>query len=143
MKQKSTVTKRKKDGRLVYELSYSVESNHPNEYSGEVRDAQGMIDVTPKPRVGSFYIPVTVSNTMARDEDTRDHLSWVRLDNVPDGISGNMNPDIKRFHGWRGTTNDIARYAEGVRKCESVKVTGKYSKKLRIVFGPDLYPDRD
>jgi len=127
MKHKSTVTERK-DGRLVYELSYSVECNHPSEHTTEARDVEEMIDVIPKPRVGNVYIPVTVSNTMS---------------DVPDGIGGNSNPDIKRFHGWRGTTNNIARYAEGVRKCESVKVAGKYSKKLRIVFGPDLYPERD
>lgn len=142
MKHKSTVTERK-DGRLVYELSYSVECNHPSEHTTEARDVEEMIDVIPKPRVGNVYIPVTVSNTMSRNENTRDHLAWALLEDVPDGIGGNSNPDIKRFHGWRGTTNNIARYAEGVRKCESVKVAGKYSKKLRIVFGPDLYPERD
>jgi hypothetical protein len=33
-----------------------------------------------------------------------------------DGIGGNSNNNIKRYHGWRGTTNDVSVCAHGLRK---------------------------
>ena len=37
------------------------------------------------------------------------------------GASGNLDYNIKRFHGWRGTTNNIAVYAMGLRRVEKIK----------------------
>lgn len=61
-----------------------------------------------------------------------------------DGISGNMNSDIKKYHGWRGTFNDVATYAHGLR--EVVKVgnleednEGYYYQKITV--GKDLKPN--
>lgn len=61
-----------------------------------------------------------------------------------DGISWIMNPDIKRYHGWRGTFNDVATYAHGLR--EVVKVSnleednkGYYYQKITV--GKDLKPN--
>lgn len=36
------------------------------------------------------------------------------------GIGGNMNPEIKRYHGWRGTSYGIATYAHGLREVINV-----------------------
>ena len=41
------------------------------------------------------------------------------------GYPGNMNPEIKRFHGWRGETNDIAVNAYGVYRVKTVEVISK------------------
>ena len=60
------------------------------------------------------------------------------------GIAGNMNQSIKRYHGWRGTTNNIAKYAHGVRKI--IKTTEPKQNAdgfdyIRVTVGPDLHPD--
>lgn len=57
-----------------------------------------------------------------------------------DGISGNMHPFPRRFHGWRGTTNDQMVHAYGQRKVvESRPLTRGHGR--RIVLSVDLLPD--
>ncbi len=41
------------------------------------------------------------------------------------GYPGNLDPSVKCFHGWRGTTNNIAVYAHGVYTVKSVSVEAK------------------
>lgn len=80
------------------------------------------------------------------------HLYYMRSENsetytirrAPDGIPGNSDHTIKRFHGWRGTYNYVATYAHGLRKI--LKVTpvdlgADYGYKITV--GPDLHPDWD
>lgn len=46
---------------------------------------------------------------------------WYSL--VPDngeGIPGNQDPSIKRYHGFRGSYGGTAKYAEGCRRLEKV-----------------------
>lgn len=62
------------------------------------------------------------------------------------GISGNMNPAIKRYHGWRGTSNGTATYAHGLR--EVVKVSEPMKDKdgdwfQKVTVGADLMPDEE
>lgn len=59
------------------------------------------------------------------------------------GWPGNSNPAIKRYHGWRGTFNDIGLFAYGLRQLIDVETTGKRAKRVRITFGPDLAADED
>ena len=40
------------------------------------------------------------------------------------GYPGNMGSSITRFHGWRGTTDDVAVYAHGVYTIKNIE----YSK---------------
>lgn len=71
--------------------------------------------------------------------------SW--FDCVPykgEGIPGNMNPGAKRYHGWRGTTDDISKEAHGVRKI--IKLSAPYvneegARCVKVTVGPDLHPD--
>ena len=56
-----------------------------------------------------------------------------------DGIGGNSNRDIKKFHGWRGTTNDVAIYAYGIRKIQSIKICHNGIPHVKV--GCDLHPD--
>jgi hypothetical protein len=59
----------------------------------------------------------------------------------PDGIGGNMDQNIKRFHGWRGTTNDSCCTAYGLR--EIVKIRELKNGTVAVTVGPDLVPDQD
>ena len=63
-------------------------------------------------------------------------------DLIENGMGGNMNPNIKSHHGWRGTTDDVCVTALGVRKClESSVKQFKTSTHYRIRFGTDQIKD--
>lgn len=47
------------------------------------------------------------------------------------GYPGNMDRSIRKFHGWRGTTNDISVDALGVYAVKTVERNGG---KLKIVL---------
>lgn len=63
------------------------------------------------------------------------------------GYPGNLNSEIRRFHGWRGTSFGTAVYAYGVRRVLSVEKTDKedeYGDTLyKVKLGKDIYPDED
>ena len=45
-----------------------------------------------------------------------------------DGYPGNVNHNIKRFHGWRGEYNNVSTYAHGVYTIKAVEVVaGKHA----------------
>lgn len=54
-------------------------------------------------------------------------------------VGGNSSPDIKRYHGWRGTTNDRAIYAHGLRKV--LKMRELKNGQIAVTVGQDLYPE--
>lgn len=66
-------------------------------------------------------------------------VSYSLSDDISEGWGGNMDSGIKRFHGWRGTTNNMRREALGVRAVLSVKRyrNGEY----RVLLSEDQYPD--
>jgi len=41
--------------------------------------------------------------------------------NFLEGVVGNSNPNIRKTHGWRGTTNDSSLYAHGVVAINSIR----------------------
>ena len=53
------------------------------------------------------------------------------------GVSGNMK-DIYRYHGWRGTTNNCAVYAMGVRRVEEIHWIK--DGKAKVKLSGDLVP---
>lgn len=57
------------------------------------------------------------------------------------GVGGNMDPKVKRYHGWRGTTNDVAKYAEGLRRVE--KITKYKNGNVHIKLSGDLAEDKE
>ena len=63
-----------------------------------------------EPKVGQAVILISHENVMSGGKEefsiVKDH----------GGIRGNVDSSIKRYHGWRGTTNDVALYAHGLRK---------------------------
>ena len=96
-----------------------------------------------------------------------DDLSWVKkgslvflreidyedgghlYDLVPyrgEGYPGNSGNIIKRYHGWRGTTQGTAIYVYGVREVLEVgelKTDERGNQTLKVTLSKDLYPDRD
>ena len=58
----------------------------------------------------------------------------------PDAIPGNLNHRIRHYHGWRGTTCDVARYAMGWRRVESV-IPRTRGGGLVVILSADLRPD--
>ena len=60
---------------------------------------------------------------------------------ISKGIPGNMDPSVRRYHGWRGTTDNVSRYALGVRKIE--KITRFGNGNCRLVLSEDMYPSWD
>lgn len=56
-----------------------------------------------------------------------------------EGVGGNVNSSIKRFHGWRGTTNNVYLSAHGVRKI--TKVSENADGDIKITVGRDIHPN--
>lgn len=91
-------------------------------------------------KVGEKVMLVEKTNELSGD------IWWEIVRNSDDGISGNMNAEIKRYHGWRGTTSNIGTYAHGLRQVikasELVEDSdGKWYQKITV--GKDLTENED
>jgi len=75
-----------------------------------------------------------VSPNALRSGKTVDAYSLVF--GAPDGISGNTDRNIKRYHGWRGTTQDVSCYAHGLR--EIIKIRELKNGRVAVTVGQDL-----
>ncbi len=89
-------------------------------------------------KVGDEGILLEFTNT------TSGKIEWkfVPIADAPNGIGGNMDHEVKRFHGWRGTTNNVSCYAKGVRKIK--KIIGEadeYGNCIKVLLGKDLHQD--
>lgn len=66
---------------------------------------------------------------------------------VAEGYPGNMDKEVKRFHGWRGTSYGVSVYAYGIRRVEAVEATDKENEYgdtiYKVKVGKDLYPDKE
>lgn len=80
---------------------------------------------------------VLMSRTNVAPHGRHREQFYLRFD-LLGGVPGNSNQNIIRYHGWRGTTNDIEIYAYGLRQIESIKNT---ANGISITVGPDLLPD--
>lgn len=95
------------------------------------------------PEVGKAYIFFSRENVMTGTESF--HLmDW---DPEKGGIPGNINPSIRRYHGWRGTYGNTATYALGVRRVDEIirfkqDDDGNYYFKVRL-SAKDLVADED
>ena len=128
-------TYERRDGALVFERSYYLDGDPPDYLQWET---EMWVTDHGLPVVGQEY-QVAVRQYVgpdcgrARDGD-RARILW-QAD--CGGWAGNSNPDICRYTGWRGTTDDWALYGEGVRKCKEARIARRVRmSKIRIVFGP-------
>ena len=76
-----------------------------------------------------------------RDISTDDEPEYSLVFNVDDGIIGNANSDIRRYHGWRGTTNNIEIVAHGLRRI--TKISELQNTDISITVGQDICPDKE
>lgn len=115
-----------------------------NEYSH--LDRYQEMDKPELPRVGVTYL-VWVSeyvgpNRMQRTPSVLHFSNDERM--VNEGFPGNSDHTVRRFHGWRGTTDDYAIHAMGVRECVGVEcIDHQKTVHYRISFSPDLKFDQD
>lgn len=85
---------------------------------------------------GTLFCRENVSPNALRSGRTHDQWG---LRFGEDGIPGNSNHEITRYHGWRGTTNDVSISAHGYR--EIVAIRELKNGDIAVTVGPDLRPD--
>lgn len=94
--------------------------------------------------VGDQYILVSHTDTMTQ------HTYYTLAHDNGAGISGNMNSNIKRYHGWRGTTGDVSVCAEGLHRVERIDYVKDLNagtssipdRVMKLKLSPDLVPDK-
>ena len=52
-----------------------------------------------------------------------------------EGYPGNMDHTVKRFHGWRGTYNNISTNAMGVYEIKKVEELDKWGDEIKVTIG--------
>lgn len=139
MKQSAKIIE-KTNGQLVYERRLIADRKSQSMNPPDNDDAD-YVDYLSKeiclPDVGKIYM--VGSNEYVGPNSLKDHLCSIYFsDDNGEGFGGNSNGNIKRYHGWRGTTDDWSFSGLGVRKCLSATISGDRSKVVRIVFGKDL-----
>lgn len=111
-------------------------------------------------------ISYKLTRTFVGREDSVDDISWIAKGSLVflceaeyeggghlyylapyrgEGYPGNSG-NIKRYHGWRGTTQGTAIYVYGVREVLDVgelKTDERGNQTLKVTLSKDLYPDRD
>ena len=88
-------------------------------------------------RIGSEAILVShedISPNAIRGNSNTERFSLVF--DCPDGIPGNTNRNITRYHGWRGTTNDTYFTAYGLRKI--IRIKELKTGTVAVTVGDDL-----
>jgi len=102
-------------------------------------------DCSPEPRLpkkGELYF-LYETNDVSKRAGKEDFYYSDNPDWIENGMGGNMNSTVQRFHGWRGTTNDISTYALGVREFLGSEITIRTKTiSYKLIFGPDLKIDK-
>jgi hypothetical protein len=104
------------DGRTVEQMDIDTGEWHPTPY-----------------KIGAV-------GTLVRAHHIRDGWTEYSMDFSGKGIPGNMNPEIRRHHGWRGTTCDVEITALGVRRIKSLRKL-KRSDGISVELSDDVTPD--
>lgn len=52
-----------------------------------------------------------------------------------EGYPGNMDCTVKRFHGWRGTYNNISTTAMGVYEIKKVESLDDWGDEIKVTIG--------
>ena len=149
----TTKFREEKDGRIKLEWRFTAEGRRPR----SERSYDGEADVCDMAL--SNLLMDTPGNCRIKEYDDRpkmiatreyvgpnsvgDHpdMDLLLRDDNGEGWPGNSDPSQCRYHGWRGTTNDWAVYAHGLRRVLDVRVTGDRSKRVVVVLGRDLAND--
>ena len=150
----TTKQREEKDGRLKLEWRFTAEGRRPrfeSAYDDEAlmcyeavfnlimkNDTQRRIDEIDD----RAKIVATREYVGPNSVGSRPDTELLLIDDNGEGWPGNSDPNQCRYHGWRGTTNDWAVYAHGLRRVLDVRVTGDRSKRVVVVLGRDLATDK-
>ena len=143
----STKFRTEKDGRIKLEWRFTAEGSRPRS-EGAYDDEAVVCDMQASDVAYSAtgwdnpMIAITREYVGPNQHDRRNDMILVLLNDNGAGVGGNSEPAIKRYHGWRGTTNNWATYAHGLRRVLDVHVTGNRSKRVVVVLGRDIAEDR-
>ncbi|WP_302814943.1 hypothetical protein [Ruthenibacterium lactatiformans] len=78
-------------------------------------------------------------------EDNCSSSWWDAYRHTGSGVPGNMDREVKRYHGWRGTSYGVSLTAHGVRRVLKVVDLGDNPEVMehqyKITVGKDLHPD--
>lgn len=91
--------------------------------------------------IGDEVLLVEVYNTST---GTSYYEIWKKY--AKTGYPGNADKDIKLYHGWRGETNGLSKFAKGTRKILKIEKDKKYSEEekiYRVTLSDDLHPELD
>lgn len=69
------------------------------------------------------------------NENTGDTWYTVSKSHAETGYPGNADNSIRKFHGWRGTTNNISTTACGVYEVKSVEALDKFCEQYKVKVG--------
>lgn len=122
-----------KNGKIVIEQRFN--DRYPDNSYGKTKWLY-IDEPTPFASVGEdgcFY-------TSEKDTSSTPYICG--LNKNPDGISGNMNKEIRKFHGWRGSTCGSSTYAHGWREV-LVSEKMKRGNGWRTVLSEDLSINED
>lgn len=85
-------------------------------------------------RVGGVY------KVMRYEHEWKDDPAQYKfLSDIETGWPGNLDSSIRRYHGWRGTTNNI--YAEALGVFEVLDIVEQKNGMYRVKLSADLHPD--
>lgn len=118
------------DGKL-YQLEFYVDA-----ITGEHLDSEWVESVFQIGEEVALCSRTDVSPNAIRSGKDNEFFYIVYTDS---GIPGNSNRNIKRHHGWRGTTNGISRYAYGRRKIISMRTLK--NGEISVKVGADIVSD--
>lgn len=70
-------------------------------------------------------------------QDINTGRTWytVSKSHAETGYPGNVDNSIRKFHGWRGTTNNISTTACGVYEVKSVEALDKFCEQYKVKVG--------
>lgn len=70
-------------------------------------------------------------------EDLNDGSEWYAVSKAfaETGYPGNLDHTEFRFHGWRGTTNNISTYAMGVYEIKKIEELDDWGDEIKVTIG--------
>ena len=107
-------------------------------------------DMTPRDIGGDDIQPGDLVLVYTRENAMTGGVEWhINKAFAASGYPGNMDGSVRRFHGWRGTTNDQRIEAHGVFRVKSVSTVyrdldGNSAPFLKVVLtGRDVKADAE
>lgn len=122
----------------VVEVFSYVETKTPIDYLDDAPEPEYVYDWVPtKYKIGTRVMLISRRNVSPNSiRSGNDDPRYSLVFDAPDGIMGNSNHNITRYHGWRGTTDDISLTAHGLR--EIINIRELKNGRVAVTVGPDL-----